>query len=138
MRRIFKALLVALCLLVIAGTAFAAGGGEKGAAGKGKITVAGVVLHEDQQHKMGLAGYKQAAEDAGFNFVGALSQTDAAKEVELANTYLNQGVKGLAIIPINPQSSVVPLKQVADKGMKIAISDNPLVYERKERLDFRI
>jgi ABC-type sugar transport system substrate-binding protein len=127
-----------LCLLVIAGTAFAAGGGEKGAAGKGKITVAGVVLHEDQQHKMGLAGYKQAAEDAGFNFVGALSQTDAAKEVELANTYLNQGVKGLAIIPINPQSSVVPLKQVADKGMKIAISDNPLVYERKERLDFRI
>jgi ABC-type sugar transport system substrate-binding protein len=127
MRGIFKALLVALCLLVIAGTAFAAGGGEKGAAGKGKITVAGVVLHEDQQHKMGLAGYKQAAEDAGFNFVGALSQTDAAKEVELANTYLNQGVKGLAIIPINPQSSVVPLKQVADKGMKIAISDNPLV-----------
>jgi len=124
MKVILKGLVLALGLLVIAGTAFAAGSEEKAA--PGQATVAGVVLHEDQQHKMGLAGYEQCAKDYGFKFVGALSQTDAAREVELVNTYLSQGIKGLAIIPINPQSSVVPLKTAADKGMKIAISDNPL------------
>jgi ABC-type sugar transport system substrate-binding protein len=118
-------LVLSVFMLVSSLLAFAGGGGEGGAAEK--PTVAGVVLHEDQQHKMGLTGYEDAARAAGFEFMGALSETDAAREVELTNTYLSKGVKGLAIIPINPESSVVPLKTAAEKGMYIGISDNPLV-----------
>lgn len=120
-----KVLLVLSVLMLVSSLAVFAAGEAEGEAGA--VTVAGVVLHEDQQHKMGLTGYEDAARDAGFEFMGALSETDAAREVELTNTYLSKGVKGLAIIPINPESSVVPLRTAAEKGMKIGISDNPLV-----------
>lgn len=92
-----------------------------------KLVVAGVVLHEDQQHKIFQKGMEDAAKDAGCEFMPGMSQTDPAKEVELINTYLAKGVDGLAIIPINPESSVVTLKQATEKGMKVAILDNPLV-----------
>lgn len=122
-----KGLMVLSVFMLISSLVVFAGGGQEGGAAAGKATVAGVVLHEDQQHKMGLTGYEDAARAAGFEFMGALSETDAAREVELTNTYLSKGVKGLAIIPINPESSVFPLRTAAEKGMKIGISDNPLV-----------
>lgn len=122
MKRASVILMVVLCALFVAGFGFAAGGSESG-----KIKVAGIVLHEDQQHKIFQAGLKQAALDAGFEFLAGLSQTDPAKEVELLNTYAQQGVKGIGIIPINPESSVVPLKQTAAKGIKVGVFDNPLV-----------
>jgi sugar transport system substrate-binding protein len=96
------------------------------ASAQAKAVVAGVVLHEDQQHKIFTAGFKAGVIEQGLDFVAGISQTDPAKEVELINTYLLKGVKGLAIIPINPESSIVTLKKAAEKGMKIVICDNPL------------
>jgi len=92
----------------------------------GAAVVAGVVLHEDQQHKIFSAGFKAGVTSEGLEFMAGISQTDPAKEVELVNTYLLKGVKGLAIIPINPESSVVTLKKATDKGMKVVVCDNPL------------
>ena len=92
-----------------------------------KIVVAGVVLHEDQQHKLFQKGMEDAAIAMGAEFMPGMSETDPEKEVSLINTYLEKGVDGLAIIPINPEASVVNLKRATEEGMKVAILDNPLV-----------
>lgn len=95
------------------------------AAGAGK-KVAGVVFQEDQFMKLLQLGYQEAAEAAGYEFYPGNTNSDAAKEVELLNTYITQGYAGLAISPISEEASLEPLSNAADQGLQIALSNSNL------------
>lgn len=93
---------------------------------KKEITVAGVVFQEDQFMKLLSLGYQDAAKAAGVKCLTSNTGNDQAKEAELINTYLTQKVDGLAISPLNSDSSIATLKKASEKGMKIAITNLPL------------
>lgn len=88
-----------------------------------KITVAGVVFQEDQFMKTLTQGYEDAAKAAGVKCLTGNTSNDQAKEAELINTYVTQKVNGLAIAPLNSQSSVTALEKADKKGMKIAVTN---------------
>ncbi len=88
--------------------------------------VAGVVFQEDQFMKLLQLGYKDAAEKAGYEFFPGNTNNDAAKEVEMLNTYTDQGYAGLAISPISETASIEPLKKAADAGLIIGLSNSNL------------
>ena len=88
------------------------------------ITVAGIVFQDDQFMNMLTKGYQDAAKDAGVKkCLTDNTNNDQAKETELINTYLAQGVNGLAIAPLNGDASVAALKAADAKGMKIALTN---------------
>ncbi len=92
---------------------------------KGK-KIAGVVFQEDQFMKLLQMGYKDAAEKAGYEFFPGNTNNDAAKEVEMINTYVTQGYAGLAISPISETASIEPLKNAAGQGLIIGLSNSNL------------
>lgn len=86
------------------------------------LTVAAVVLQEDQFSSFVSLGMQDAAKDYGVgNCLTANSNNDQAKEVEYINTYLTTGVDGVAIQPIDEDTSMVTLKNASDKGLAVAI-----------------
>lgn len=87
------------------------------------IVVAGVVFQDDQFMNMLTKGYQDAAADAGVTCLTDNTQNDQAKEVELINTYLAQGVDGIAIAPLSSDASVAALKAADEQGMKVAITN---------------
>jgi len=88
------------------------------------ITVAGIVFQDDQFMNMLTKGYQDAAKAAGVkSCLTDNTNNDQAKETELINTYLAQGVNGLAIAPLNGDASVAALKAADEKGMKIALTN---------------
>ena len=88
-----------------------------------EITVAGIVFQDDQFMNMLTKGYVDAANDAGVKILTDNTNNDQAKETELINTYLSQGVKGLAISPLNGDASVAALKAADEQGMKVALTN---------------
>jgi ABC-type sugar transport system substrate-binding protein len=96
------------------------------AAPKAELVVAGVVFQEDQFMKTLTQGYIDAAKAAGVKCLTGNTSNDAAKEVELINTYMTQKVSGLAIAPLDPKTSEPALKKANDAGMKIAITNMDL------------
>ncbi len=88
--------------------------------------IAGVVFQEDQFMKLLQMGYKNATEAAGYEFFPGNTNSDAAKEVEMINTYITQGYAGLAISPISETASIEPLKSAAGKGLTIGLSNSNL------------
>lgn len=105
----------------------AAGEGTTEAASTGKdaadITVAGIVFQDDQFMNMLTKGYQDAAADAGVKCLTDNTNNDQAKETELINTYLAQGVDGLAIAPLNGDASVAALRSADEQGMKVALTN---------------
>ena len=95
-------------------------------AASGSKKVAGVVFQEDQFMKLLQLGYKDAAEKAGYEFFPGNTNNDAAKEVEMLNTYIDQGYAGVAIAPISETASVEPLKKAAAAGLAVGLSNSPL------------
>ena len=95
----------------------------EGAADASDITVAGIVFQDDQFMNMLTQGYVAAAEEYGVNIMTDNTNNDAAREVELINTYVAQGVDGLAIAPLNSDSSVAALRSADESGMKIALTN---------------
>lgn len=93
----------------------------EGTSDKEDITVAGIVFQEDQFMQMMSAGYKAAAEDAGVELMTANTGNDISKETELINTYLSQGIDGVAIAPLDATTSIESLKRADEKGMKVGI-----------------
>lgn len=87
------------------------------------ITVAGIVFQDDQFMNMLTKGYQDAAADAGVKCLTDNTNNDQAKETELINTYLAQGVDGLAISPLNGDASVAALKAADQQGMKVALTN---------------
>jgi ABC-type sugar transport system substrate-binding protein len=91
------------------------------------IKVAGVVFQDDQFMKSMVQGFKDAAKKAGVpdaNVIIGNSSNDQAKETELINTYVSQGVNGIAIAPLSPTVSMEALKQANDKGVDVALTNS--------------
>lgn len=90
---------------------------------KGEKTIAGIVFQEDMFFKLMSSGYKQAAEDLGYEILLSNITNDQTKETENINTYTSQGVAGIAISPLSATISPVALKEAADNGVKIAVAN---------------
>lgn len=90
------------------------------------ITVAGVVFQEDQFMKMMQAGYEAAAEEYGVTLMTANTNNDQSKESELINTYVSQGIDGIAISPLNETTSMQMLETAYDAGLEIAVGNTKL------------
>lgn len=87
------------------------------------IKVAGIVFQDDQFMNMLTQGYIAAADELGVEILTDNTNNDSAKEVELINTYLAQGVDGLVIAPLNADASVAALRDADSKGMKVALTN---------------
>ena len=87
------------------------------------IKVAGIVFQDDQFMNMLTQGYVDAANDAGAEILTDNTNNDQARETELINTYLAQGVQGLAIAPLNGDASVAALRAADEQGMKVALTN---------------
>ena len=94
---------------------------EETTGSKGKI--AGVVFQEDQFMKLLQLGYKDTAEAAGYEFIPGNTNNDQGKEAELINTYCDQKIAGLAISPLSEVASEAGLKQAANAGIKVGLSN---------------
>lgn len=90
------------------------------------IKVAGIVFQEDQFMMLMQQGYKAAADKYGVNCMLANTNNDQAKEAELISTYTNQKIDGIAISPLNEQSSIQNLKVANEKGLEIAVGNTKL------------
>lgn len=88
-----------------------------------ELVVAGVVFQEDQFMKLLSLGYQDAAKEAGVKILTGNTGNDQAKEAELINTYIGQKINGIAIAPLNQESSVAALKRADEKGVKVAVTN---------------
>ena len=75
-------------------------------------TIAGVVFQEDQFMKMLSDGYAAAAKDLGYEILLANTNNDQSKESEIVNTYVSQGIAGVAISPLNSDTSPAVLEEL--------------------------
>ncbi len=116
MKKLLAAFLVLALALGLTAVAFA----------EEDIVVAGIVFQDDQFMNMLTKGYQDAAADAGVKCLTDNTNNDQAKETELINTYLAQGVKGLAISPLNGDASVAQLRAADEAGMKIALTNSAI------------
>jgi simple sugar transport system substrate-binding protein/ribose transport system substrate-binding protein len=94
-----------------------------GAAPEKELTVAGIVFQDDQFMKSMVEGYMAAGEKYGITILTANTNNDQAKEAELIQTYIAQAVDGIAIAPLSPDASIANLKEAADKGIQIAVTN---------------
>jgi simple sugar transport system substrate-binding protein/ribose transport system substrate-binding protein len=94
-----------------------------GAAPEKELTVAGIVFQDDQFMKSMVEGYMAAGEKYGITVLTANTNNDQAKEAELIQTYIAQEVDGIAIAPLSPDASIANLKEAADKGIQIAVTN---------------
>ncbi|HEY3343839.1 MAG TPA: sugar ABC transporter substrate-binding protein [Anaerolineaceae bacterium] len=88
-----------------------------------KITIAGVVFQDDQFMNSLTKGYTDAAAKYGVKVLTANTNNDQAKEGELIQTYISQGVNGIAIAPLSKDASIANLKEADAKGIKVAITN---------------
>jgi len=87
------------------------------------LTIAGVVFQDDQFMKTMVEGYQAAGEDYGIEILTANTNNDQARETELIQTYIAQGVDGIAIAPLSAEASVANLREAAEKGIKVAVTN---------------
>ena len=113
MKKLLAVLLTLSLCLALTAVAFA----------EEEIVVAGIVFQDDQFMNMLTKGYQDAAAEAGVKCLTDNTNNDQAKETELINTYLAQGVKGLCIAPLNGDASVAQLRAADEAGMKIALTN---------------
>ena len=117
MKKTWKVLAAALCGVMAMGAFSGVAMADE------DITVAGIVFQDDQFMNMLTKGYVDAAEEAGVKILTDNTNNDQAKETELINTYMAQGVKGLAIAPLNGDASVAALKAAHEAGMEIGLTN---------------
>ena len=87
------------------------------------LTIAGVVFQDDQFMKSMVQGYEDAGEKYGIKIMTANTNNDQAKEAELIQTYIAQGVDGIAIAPLSQDASIPNLKDAQSQGIEIAITN---------------
>ncbi|NOU88396.1 substrate-binding domain-containing protein [Paenibacillus sp. LMG 31460] len=90
---------------------------------KADLVVAGVVFQEDQFMKLLSLGFQDAGKAAGVKVLTGNTANDQGKEAELINTYISQKVNGIAISPLNQDSSIAALKKADEKGVKVAVTN---------------
>jgi simple sugar transport system substrate-binding protein/ribose transport system substrate-binding protein len=94
-----------------------------GALAPADITIAGVVFQDDQFMNTLTKGYTDAGAKYGVKVLTANTNNDQAKETELIQTYISQGVTGIAIAPLSKDASIANLKEADAKGIKVAITN---------------
>lgn len=94
---------------------------EAPAEDSGKKLIAGMVFQEDQFFKTLSAGYQAAAADLGYEIQLTNTNNDQSKETDALNTYVAQGVQGVAISPLNTQVSPAAIEDAYNAGLKVAI-----------------
>lgn len=87
------------------------------------ITIAGIVFKDEFTMKMLQQGYEDAAKDLGVNIVIGNSMGDIANEQQLINSYVDMGVKGIAITPYSEEASAPMLKDAYENGVEIAVAN---------------
>lgn len=92
-------------------------------AASAELTIAGVVFQDDQFMKSMVQGYTDAGAKYGIKVLTANTNNDQSKETELIQTYISQGVSGIAIAPLSQDASIVNLKEANSKGIKVAITN---------------
>lgn len=102
---------------------------EQPEAKSGKI--AGIVFQEDQYMKLLQMGYKEAVEEAGYEFMPANTNLEQGKEAELINTYIDQGIAGMAITPISETASIASMEQAAESGIVVGVCNVSYVGEHE-------
>ncbi|HSB65047.1 MAG TPA: substrate-binding domain-containing protein, partial [Anaerolineales bacterium] len=119
-RRIFAvmSLVVIFAMLMTACSA-----GKTPAEGDKELTIAGVVFQDDQFMKSMVQGYEDAGAKYGIKILTANTNNDQAKEAELIQTYIAQGVSGIAIAPLSQDASIPNLKEATSKGIQVAITN---------------
>ena len=100
--------------------------GTPAAGGEGNKLIAGIVFQEDQFFKLLSAGYQAAADEYGYEIQMTNTNNDQTRETDALNTYLAQGVAGVAISPLNTQTSPATIADVMDAGMTVAICNNSI------------
>ncbi len=88
-----------------------------------EVTIAGVVFQDDQFMNSMVKGFTDAGAKYGIKVVTANTNNDQSKEGELIQTYIAQGVNGIAIAPLSKDASIANLKEAANKGIKVAITN---------------
>jgi simple sugar transport system substrate-binding protein/ribose transport system substrate-binding protein len=88
-----------------------------------ELVVAGVVFQDDQFMKSMVQGYEDAGSKYGVKILTANTNNDQAKEAELIQTYIAQGVSGIAIAPLSQDASIPNLKEAAAQGIQVAITN---------------
>jgi len=125
-KKIFSvvSILVLLSMLLSAcATPTAAPATSAPAASSGEFTIAGVVFQDDQFMNSMVKGFTDAADKYGVKILTANTNNDQAKEAELIQTYIAQGVSGIAIAPLGKDASIANLKEAASKNIKVAITN---------------
>ena len=70
-------------------------------------------------------GFQDAGKELGVKeVIIGNSSNDQVKETELINTYVSQGVKGIAIAPLSPTVSIEALKQANEQGVAVALTNS--------------
>ncbi|MGZ9235108.1 MAG: sugar ABC transporter substrate-binding protein, partial [Anaerolineales bacterium] len=110
-------------LVVFAMLMTACGAGKTPAEGSKELTIAGVVFQDDQFMKSMVQGYEEAGAKYGIKVVTANTNNDQAKEAELIQTYIAQGVSGIAIAPLSQDASIPNLKEATEQGIQVAITN---------------
>jgi simple sugar transport system substrate-binding protein/ribose transport system substrate-binding protein len=115
-------LAVVLALLLAACQPAATAAPTKGAS-KSAVTLAGVVFQDDQFMNSMVKGFTDAATKYGAKILTANTNNDQSKEAELIQTYIAQGVAGIAIAPLSKDASIANLREAASKGIQVAITN---------------
>lgn len=103
---------------------------------KETVKIAGMVFMEDQFMKMLEAGYKAAAqEDGAIELLTSNTGGDIAKEASVLDSYVQQGVQGIAIAPCDVTGSISALKRTSEQGTKICLT-NMFLSTTKEDISF--
>jgi simple sugar transport system substrate-binding protein/ribose transport system substrate-binding protein len=132
MKVINKKLMITVLLIMMAFTVACSNGNSNNEASdqptetetsSNDLVIAGVVFQEDQFMKLLSLGYQDAAKAAGVKILTGNTGGDQAKETELINTYIAQKVNGIAIAPLNQDSSVASLKKADEQGVKVAVTN---------------
>lgn len=120
-----KRWLLPACLVSLA--AFA--GCSKSGSGDGKLRIA--VIPKGTVHefwKAGEAGAKAAGEELGVTVIwkGPQKESDRAGQIKTMENFINQGVDGIALAPLDSKALVRPVMEAHKAGIKVAVWDSGL------------
>lgn len=89
---------------------------------KKNLLIACIVNQDDQYMRLLQLGMQDAAVKAGVNVVLANAYSKLDKEIELINTYIENGVDGICVHPVSVELSVPILKKAQENGIKVISS----------------
>ncbi len=84
-----------------------------------KIVLGGTGLMEDQFTRVLMNGYIDKAKELGIEMITSNSQSSVEKEAESINNFLQAGVAGMIIEPVNPDASAAMVEQAVAKGVPV-------------------